>query len=393
MIILIRPIIELNRVMAGESLMCDACNKQLIDENDQQNHYKSQWHHYNLKRKIAGVQGVTEAVYLAKKSTRAEEKRELQKGPAMSYTCGLCNKKYRSSKAYDHHLKSRAHTSRVSHDYDYDQNESIPVVKPILARVVVKEEHDDDNDDDDDDNVDDDDDDPTCCFMCDKKHKTIEKCMAHMHKRHGLFIPDVEYLKDPAGLLTYLGHKVKRDFACLYCNINCHPFDSLEAVRKHMAAKSHCKVHYGDDSEEEEAEFDEFYDYDSSYITGNGKQLVTADDVSRSIKLGIGSELIITRETDNGISIKAIGSREYLRYYRQKPRPSQNAVFTAAMLAARYRTISLSTVQSSEKMVDMKVLKKMNRSGVEVMQCKLSMRSNNFMKSNLIRNQPKKITH
>ncbi|XP_071693733.1 cytoplasmic 60S subunit biogenesis factor REI1 homolog 1-like [Rutidosis leptorrhynchoides] len=366
--------------MAGELLMCDACNKQLIDENDQENHYKSQWHRYNLKRKIAGVKGVTEAVYLARKSTRAEEKRKLQKGPAMSYTCGLCNKTYRSSKAYDHHLKSRSHTSRLSRDYDYDQNKSIPIVKPILRnRVVSEDEHDDDNLDD----VD-----PTCCFMCDKEHKTIEKCMVHMHKHHGLFIPDVEYLKDPAGLFTYLGHKVKRDFACLYCNINCHPFDSLEAVRKHMVAKSHCKLHYGDDSEEEEAELVDFYDYESSYITDGGKQLVTTDDNSRSIKLGIvGSELIITRATDNGTSIKAIGSREYFRYYRQKPRPSQNTVFTAAMLAARYRTISLSSVQSSEKMVNMKVLKKMNRSGAELMQCKLSMRSNNVMKCNMIRNQ------
>ncbi|KAF2546159.1 hypothetical protein F2Q70_00020205 [Brassica cretica] len=27
--------------------------------------------------------------------------------------------------------------------------------------------------------------DPTCCLMCDKKHKTIEKCMVNMHKFHG----------------------------------------------------------------------------------------------------------------------------------------------------------------------------------------------------------------
>jgi pre-60S factor REI1 len=44
--------------------------------------------------------------------------------------------------------------------------------------------------------------------MCDKEHKTLENCMVHMHKHHGFFIPDVEYLKDPKGLLTYLGLKV-----------------------------------------------------------------------------------------------------------------------------------------------------------------------------------------
>ena len=72
--------------------------------------------------------------------------------------------------------------------------------------------------------------------------------MVHMQKKHGFFIPDVEYLKDPKGLLMRVGLKVngllcvlyaqyfalesflvenilfsssirsKRDFTCLYCN-------------------------------------------------------------------------------------------------------------------------------------------------------------------------------
>lgn len=61
--------------------------------------------------------------------------------------------------------------------------------------------------------------------------------------------------------------QVKRDFMCLYCNERCHPFTSLEAVRKHMAAKGHCKVHYGDGDEDEEAELEEFYDYSSRYAS------------------------------------------------------------------------------------------------------------------------------
>ena len=69
------------------------------------------------------------------------------------------------------------------------------------------------NEHDDNDDMDEDDDnfeelDPSCCFMCDQEHNTIENCMVHMHKHHGFFIPDVEYLKDPKGLLTYLGLKV-----------------------------------------------------------------------------------------------------------------------------------------------------------------------------------------
>lgn len=40
------------------------------------------------------------------------------------------------------------------------------------------------------------------------KHDTVENCTVHMHKQHGFFIPDVEYLKDAKGILTYLGLKV-----------------------------------------------------------------------------------------------------------------------------------------------------------------------------------------
>ncbi|XP_071705456.1 cytoplasmic 60S subunit biogenesis factor REI1 homolog 1-like [Rutidosis leptorrhynchoides] len=334
----------------------------------------------------------------------------------MMYICRLCGKGYRSAKAHAQHLKSRTHTMRASQDAGHE-DENNAVIKPLSTQITKKapqqeEEFDyesdeweevTENDDvlgelasssthmevNDDDDMDDDEEvDPTCCFMCDLEHESIESCMVHMHKHHGFFVPDIEYLKDPTGLFTYLGLKVKRDFICLYCNSNCQPFNSLEAVRKHMEAKSHCKVHYGDDDDEEEAELEEFYDYTSSYLDANGNKVVSADDTSTGIELGSGgSELIITSVTDDTISTKAIGSREYLRYYRQKPRPSANDVPMTAVLAARYRSMGLSTVQSKENMVRMKVMKQMNRSGVEAMRSKMG------MKSNVIRNLPKNVTH
>ncbi|GJW81984.1 cytoplasmic 60S subunit biogenesis factor REI1 homolog 1, partial [Tanacetum coccineum] len=60
---------------------------------------------------------------------------------------------------------------------------------------------------------------------------------------------------------------VKRDYMCLYCNINCQPFRSLEVVRKHMVAKGYFRVLYGKGDEEEEVELDEFYDYSNSFAT------------------------------------------------------------------------------------------------------------------------------
>ncbi|XP_057959957.1 cytoplasmic 60S subunit biogenesis factor REI1 homolog 1 [Malania oleifera] len=407
-------------------LTCNACNKEFQNDAEQKLHYKSEWHRYNLKRKVAGVPGVTETLFLARQSALAEEKNKLSETP-MLYTCGLCGKGYRSSKAHAEHLKSRAHILRASQGSNHQDGGNV-IIKPFTRRekkLPSQREADNEESEDEweevnpedsiseatkslnglnvndlvsDDEMNEEDDDgseyeneldPSCCFMCDQEHENIESCMVHMHKQHGFFIPDVEYLKDPKGLLTYLALKVKKDFMCLYCNDRCHPFNSLEAVRKHMAAKSHCKVHYGDGDDGEEAELEEFYDYSSSYVDGEGKQLVALDDMSNTVGLGSGgSELVITTKTSNGISTKTLGSREYMRYYRQKPRPSPtNAIAITAALAARYRSMGLATVQPREQMVRMKVMKEMNRSGVEAMRSKMG------MKSNVIRNLPKNVPY
>ncbi|KAK8523102.1 hypothetical protein V6N13_113060 [Hibiscus sabdariffa] len=383
-------------------LTCNACNREFIDEAEQKLHYKSDWHRYNLKRKVAGVPGVTEALFLAKQSALAQERDKENETP-MLYTCGLCGKGYRSSKAYSQHLKSRAHITRAT---DQPQEEKA-IIKPLVRRAVIKPPQPKDEGSDNEwvevdpedcltgDEMDPDcgeetkqhELDPRCCFMCDVNHVTIESCMDHMHKFHGFFIPDVEYLKNPDGLLIYLGLKVKRDFICLYCNEWCHPYSSLEAVRKHMAAKGHCKVHYGDGDEDEEAELEEFYDYGSSYVDDSGNKLVVVGEKG-TVELGGGSELILSRKSDVRTTTKTLGSREYLRYYRQSPRPSpaNNMAITAA-LASRYRSMGLATVQSREQILRMNAMRAMNRSGVEAMRTKVG------TKNNVTQNLPKNVPY
>jgi pre-60S factor REI1 len=211
--------------------------------------------------------------------------------------------------------------------------------------------------------------------------------MLHMHKHHGFFIPDIEYLKDPEGLLTYLGLKVKRDFMCLYCNELCRPFSSLEAVRKHMEAKSHCKLHYGDGDDEEDAELEEFYDYSSSYVDEAGKQIVVSGETDNTVELVGGSELLITEKSENTTTSKTLGSREFMRYYRQKPRPtSQDSNQIIASLSSRYKSLGLKTVPSKEETLRMKVRKEMSKRG-ETMRTKIG------VKSNVIRNLPNNVPY
>ncbi|KAJ0260341.1 Cytoplasmic 60S subunit biogenesis factor REI1 2 [Hirschfeldia incana] len=406
-------------------LACNSCNKDFEDDSDQKLHYKSEWHRYNLKRKIAGVPGVTEALFEARQAAIAQAKVKSNEAPLL-YTCGVCNKSYRSSKAHEQHLKSKSHVVKAASSNGEEDKAIIKQLPPPPPRRVekkkvpahlkgvIEEESEEESEDewvevdsdedleggedmDEDDEEEgsgeedmDEDDmefelDPTCCLMCDKKHKTIEKCMVHMHKFHGFFIPDIEYLKDPKGFLTYVGLKVKRDFICLYCNELCHPFSSLEAVRKHMEAKSHCRVHYGDGGDEEDAELEEFYDYSSSYANEGENQMVVAGETVNTVELFGGSELVITKRGENKVTSRTLGSREFMRYYKQKPPPSSQK-HVVNSLAMRYKSMGLATVQSKEDIVRMKVMREMNKRGARS-RVKLG------MKSNVIRNLPNNVTY
>jgi len=74
-----------------------------------------------------------------------------------------------------------------------------------------------------------------------------------------------------------------------------------------------------------------------SYVDEQGKQLVVSGDADNNIELSDGSELVITKVSGDKKSTRTLGSREYLRYYRQKPRPSPaNNIAITAELAARF---------------------------------------------------------
>lgn len=196
---------------------------------------------------VANVPGVTEALFLARQSAAAAQEIDKSRETSMLYSCGLCGKAYRSAKTHAQHLKSRSHIVRALQG-EHDQEVEKPIIKPLPQRISNKPPHQSEEEESEDEweEVDPDEDlvidatksltdlsvndsnndvdgseddgyeaievdlDPSCCFMCDLEHDTIDSCMVHMHKQHGFFIPDVEYLKDPKGFLTYLGLKVPK---------------------------------------------------------------------------------------------------------------------------------------------------------------------------------------
>lgn len=94
-------------------LACNACNEEFPNEETQKQHYKTEWHRYNLRRKVAGVPGVTEALFnLRIEALEAEKKKK--EGERLLYKCALCNKEYTTAKAHANHLQSKLHVTRAA---------------------------------------------------------------------------------------------------------------------------------------------------------------------------------------------------------------------------------------------------------------------------------------
>lgn len=69
--------------------------------------------------------------------------------------------------------------------------------------------------------------------------------LEYMLKKFGFYLPDAQYLKDPEGLMKYLGQKIKYGRIPLYVSGDdeaAKQFRSLHAVQRHMVDRNQCKV-------------------------------------------------------------------------------------------------------------------------------------------------------
>lgn len=107
---------------------------------------------------------------------------------------------------------------------------------------------------------------PLQCLFCSvPAFKSIDENVSHMASAHSFFIPDLEYLTDLSGLLSFLGERIAVENTCIFCLRKSKEFRTLDAVRKHMLDKGHCKIAY--DTETERLAVSDFYNFSSSYPT------------------------------------------------------------------------------------------------------------------------------
>ncbi|XP_065364694.1 cytoplasmic 60S subunit biogenesis factor ZNF622 [Calliphora vicina] len=325
---------------------CINCSVKFASADIQREHYKTDWHRYNLKRRVAELPPITAEEFQARVIQMRNDKATENEEKQMSLYCNACRKQFGNQKTHDNHLNSKKHKDNLAifeRENQGDEKEitTKSVIQPrphpaiaaaaqgkgkfALEQVAQGEEMEADDDDDDyedveEEVVDSDELDELAenpltekdCLFCVHKAEDIMDNLKHMSETHSFFIPDLDYCTDLEGLLNYLGEKVAVYFICLLCNERGKTFYTLDAVRKHMLDKGHCQMcHEGLAL----AEYADYYDYSSSY-PDHKEGMDIDEEVVPDLLDGDEYQLVLP-------SGAVIGHRSLMRYYKQRLNPSR----------------------------------------------------------------------
>ncbi|KAK4105251.1 hypothetical protein N658DRAFT_440193 [Parathielavia hyrcaniae] len=309
---------------ASHPYTCNTCQVAFRNSDLQRGHMRSDWHRYNLKRRVASLPPIASEVFTEKVlQARAETTAQADKA-GFERVCDTCQKTYYSENSFRNHLSSAKHRARaaalsspsndksddeassmsfslgepaadsmVDSDVEEEFNEVVeglknaglhestsPVKRPsnphLSDQAQNRPEH------------------PlsqtsseeesattpsvatptgpkaattapslTICLFCNYESPTPTLNATHMERIHGLFIPERQYLVNLEGLLAYLQEQVFALNECLTCG---KVKATAYAVQTHMRDKGHCQIPYT--TEEEQLEIGEFYDFRSTYSDG-----------------------------------------------------------------------------------------------------------------------------
>lgn len=189
---------------------CITCRVAFDDLEIQRSHYKSDWHRYNLLRKVVQLPSVTAEEF--KKRVISQRQEDEKSGKEDMY-CKACRKHFNTRNQYDNHLSSKKHKEKLLRHQDNpnegtSQSTSSMEVDSDVESLDSDEWIEDINNPIKSNN----------CLFCDNHSKSLVKNLKHMTIAHSFFIPDPEYCTDVKGLLSYLGEKIFAGYMCIWCN-------------------------------------------------------------------------------------------------------------------------------------------------------------------------------
>lgn len=293
---------------------CSTCVSKFDNSEEQRNHFQSEWHKYNLRRKVSDLPPVTISVFTAKVASKTDVKSAVPADTAFS--CDTCNKEFSSQNSYSNHLQSKKHIElkskpRVIHpsrasspsmidetpmviDGELTDDKMVEMAQKALLLTFKS---------------------TSICIFCSSESKSASENVRHMKQSHGLFIPYESELDEESGIETivrYLQERVAIYHSCFSCEMSKAPFQSVSAVRKHMLDKGHTSLKFDEDDEQ----MMDCYNFDKDDVNGdeNDDSWTDCDEdlygEGSALIAEDGSELILA----NG---KVLGHRQFRHIFKQ----------------------------------------------------------------------------
>lgn len=319
---------EVVTASVGEFIYCNCCQTNIpIDQKLE--HYQSQWHRYNVKRKCAGMGPIPHAIFQSKITELQTQKDEKIAEDEAIYHCDISRKKFKSKAQLDQWQKSKKFKALVKKS----ENAPAPTPTPTTTTRPTAPKMD-----------------PSTpqpipinqCLFDNRVFANYKENLNYMTQKYNFFIPYIEYLVSVQDLLTFCGFKVGMGHQCLYCDQN---FSSVEAVKQHMVSSNHCKLNLDLDGED----YDELYDWtlpQQKQVPEGEMDLVDSDSDEKQ-QLAVVEEPKATVEdiNDAGELVMTdgtvLGHRDLHKFYRQRPRPLEDQRSLVANMLAEYRRLKL----------------------------------------------------
>lgn len=283
---------------------------------------RTDWHRYNLKRRVTSLPPISSEVFADKVIAAQASSSAAATKAAYEKTCTACEKTYFSENAFYNHVGSQKHLKQVAmlrksrsgagaddstsvvssqitttayteSESGEEEEEGIAEVTKNVQEITLKSESAEQPDG------------TTTkkievplkrCLFCNYDSPTVLLNVSHMERIHNMFIPERKYLVDLDGLIAALFEKINIFQECLTCS----KFKSnVFGLQTHMRDKGHCTIPYH--TEEEQLEIGEFYDFRSTYSDEDDDD--TADEATDNKASGgvkLGAKRVAKETVDGG---------------------------------------------------------------------------------------------
>lgn len=255
---------------------------------DLQNHYKSDWHKYNLRRRSSGLPMLNESDFMARLEAALALRGEKEEREGKAGRNGVGHRKDKDAARLERQQQQQTkEKQQQQRGKNRRRKPAFATERFEVEDIAFSQEQDGELGEDyiltmdegnDDEAIapnDEEEDEPPeinpCQSLFDNHiSSTPQDNLIYLQKHFSFYLPDSEYCIDLEGFLGYCNEKIRWGNICLFCQKTFK--GGAHGVIRHMKDKEHCKILYERNVDMEE--YDVFYDFSTmpgNYVLGEKK--------------------------------------------------------------------------------------------------------------------------